>query len=570
MRGAGAANHPSADLSAAESETAELRSLRQTLAKLEAQLLEFRQRLEAYELRAAYKPAAMEAPSAGMRAVEAPAAAEPIAIDESVREVLSYGFNLAGVVALALGVAFVVRYSSGRNAAAALAAVTAGSIALFGLVLLFRRRQNARLAVWLEGAAVSVAYLSAYAAFGLLHSIGLVLLLSTGITIAAVALALARRSQAIAVFAVWGAVLTPLMMNGASQGQDPASALLFAYLALISLSTLVVSRLHYWPWQAASALVATHFLAWIWYGDHRGGNPALTLLFPCVTFVVFLLRPLVRVVRAGWHDKCIAAANLVFFFLALLTLLPDKTAPLALLALGVTLGLAAAALPRITGLAATNLTLAGLCLAPGTWLVSPLLAAFSWMAIGVVLARLGLKYSRWLGRMSGYLLIVGGMALYPRALVVIPGFFAGRHVLERAWASMPSVGDLEWLARWGLSLGTLTAGLAALTLEIRALLAVSALSGLAGGAQFFYSLGMAAYAAALVAWGRSSSRRVFRACGWVVLAALTAKVFLLDIPALSGMWRIGSLMLLAASLLIVSAGRQSSPRTDNETADERR
>ncbi len=274
--------------------------------------------------------------------------------------------------------------------------------------------------------------------------------------------------------------------------------------------------------------------------------------------MVFLLRPLVRVVPAGWHDKGIAAVNPIFFFLALLTLLPDKTAPLALVALGVVLALAAAALPRKTGLATTNIVLACLCLVSGTWLLSPLLAAYSWMAIGVIVVLLGLEYSRWLGRMSGYALIVGGMALYPRAFVVVPGFFAGRYVLERSWARLPAVGDLEWLARWTLSLGTITAGLAALTLEIRALLGLRALAGLAGGTQFFYSLGMVAYATALVVWGHDSSRRAFRACGWVVLAALTAKVFLLDIPALSGMWRIGSLLLLAASLLIVSAGRQGS------------
>lgn len=559
MRGAEPAKKPSISVTTRAPEAAELQSLRQALADLESQILEFRKRLEEYEAglpAAAPDETAAEADGTGPLAV---AAGPPIAFDDSIREALGYGFNLAGVIALALGVAFAVRYTSGRNAAAALEAVVGGAFALFALGLLFRRRRHARVALWLEGAAVSVGYLSAYAAFSLLHSVGFVLLLSTGITAGGIALALARRSEAIAVFAVWGAVLTPLMMNGASQGQDPAAALLFAYLALISLSTLVISRLHYWPWQAASALIATHFLAWMWYGDHHTGNPTLTLLFPCVTFAVFLLRPLVRLVPAGWHDKAIAAANPVFFFLALLTLLPDAWTPLALVGVGLVLALAGAALPRSTGLAATNLALAGLCLAPGTWLLSPQLAAFAWVGIGLIAGLLGLSYSRWAARMSGYLLIGAGMALRPRAYVVVPAALAGHWLLRRAWASLPKVGDFEWLARWGLSVGTVVAGLAALTLEIRALLGLAAFTSLASGVQFFYSLGMVLYAGALIAWGHRSSRRLYRGCGWVVLAALTAKVFLLDLPALSGGWRIGSLMLLAASLLIVSAGRRREP-----------
>lgn len=557
MRGAGAAGDLSVDREAGQ--TAELQSLRARLAEIEQQLAHLKQRIERIENGL---PSEATPPSQVAATLE-----EPEQLGQSIDQALGHGFSLAAVIALVLTIGFLARLGFAHGSAMALLAVLAGCAGLAVLAAIFRRRGQPTLSLWMEGGAVGVGYLSAYAAFSAWHSVPAALAVALAVTAAGVAISLVRRSQAIAVFAVFGAVLTPLLMRAGVESAGPGSALLFAYLALLNLNVLLLARLRDWPWQAASSLLATHFLAWFWYAElARTGatDPRLALLFPCATFLVFLFRPLVRLRSSpGWLEKGMLAANTLLFLAALQTLLyayAPRLLPFAPLALGVVHGMAAAAFGARTGLAATHLTLLTLVVAPGAWWAWPEAASVIWVALGTALGVIGLRYRDWLARLAACALIAAALLLTPRAYVAVAAVAAGAWYLLRAWRHDPHPGDVEWCGRWGTTVALLLGIMAATTVELRGLLARPAWVALAPGAQFFHSLSVAFYATLLALWKPQRARSFFRACSFILFGALTLKVFSFDLAILSGGWRIGSLALLAVSLLVIAARQVTSPK----------
>jgi hypothetical protein len=540
---------------------AELQALKTRLLEVEREITRLKERIELLQGASNVGAAPCGRPSDATEAV--PGSRQPAELGQSIDQAIGRGFSLAAVIALVLAVGFLARLGFGRGSAFALLAVAAGCGALVVLASVFRQRRQVTLSLWMEGGAVGVGYLSAYAAFSAWHSLPAALAAALAVTGAGTAVSLARRSQAIAVFAVLGAVLTPLLMRSGVETVGPGSTLLFAYLALLNLNVLLLSRLRDWPWQAASSLLATHFLAWLWYAElARSGepDPRLALLFSCATFLVFLLRPLVMRKRSeGWLEKAMTVVNAALFLAALHTLLSayaPAVLPFAPLAVGVVYAAAAPAFGGRTALTSTHLTLATVLIVPGAWYALPAWAALIWSGVGAVLGVIGFRWNHWLARMAACALIAAALLATPRAYAAVPAVAAGVWYLLRAWRQLPHPGDFEWVGRWGLAVALLLGILAATTVEVRNLLARPAMAALAPGAQFFYSLTMALYAGCLAVWKPARAAAFFRACGLALFGALTLKVFFLDLAILPGAWRIGSLLLLAGSLLAIAARRR--------------
>ena len=572
----------------------ELQLLRAELTRLERELRNLKTRLDLWEQAGAAEPSAarpadLAAPAPPLSPLSAsPSITEPAApvaaaeveqelagsLGNAVRALL----NLAAVVALVLAVGYVARLGLAKGSITSLLAIAAGCGGLLLLAGAYRRSGSLRLALWLEGGAVGVGYLSAYAAFAASGSLVAALLLAALITAGAGALALARDSEAVATFALAGAGLTPLMMRGGLALGEHTAALLFAYLALLNISTLILSRLRWWPWQASWSLVATHFMAWLWYAEHRHADPLLTLVFPIATFAAFLARPLVLPARArgpaggisgaaasDWREKTVLVANTLLFLAALQTLLfayAPRLLPLAPAGLGLLHGAAAWLMPAALGLAATHMVMMLVLVLPGVWLAAPGLAPLAWIGTAALLGVIGLRYQRWSARLATPLLLAAAALFAPRVFIVVPAAFVGVWYLRRAAARSAEPDEVEWLSRWALASALLLAGQMAAINELGRLLAWPPLASLAPGSQFFYSLSIAVYGAALAIWGRRQASLFFRTSALLLFAALAAKVFLLDLATLGGGWRIGSLMLLAVSLLALTGSRKESPPRD--------
>ncbi len=132
--------------------------------------------------------------------------------------------NRVGAITLILGIGFFFRYAVENNWLGETARVFAGALA--GLLLLaggewaYRRAQSV-FAQGISGAGAAILYLAVYAAFGAYRLIpaSVAFVLVAGITALSAGVALRYRAQAIAVLALFGAFLAPVILEGAHLGE---------------------------------------------------------------------------------------------------------------------------------------------------------------------------------------------------------------------------------------------------------------------------------------------------------------------------------------------------------------
>jgi uncharacterized membrane protein len=272
-----------------------------------------------------------------------PRAAGPAGPDAAAVEawVGRQGLGWTAVVLLLFATAFFLKYAFENGWIGELGRVALGIVA--GCVLSvagwrFHRHGWRLFSQMLTSAGVMLLYLATFGAFGYYHllsqehaSIFLVILVFE-----AGALAVLYEAPAIAVMAVVGGLLNPILLH-THQDQHPR---LFTYLAVLDAGVVAVALLRRWPAFATLALIGTQGLFWSWYAEHyQPEKRPAALAFELVVFGLFLANhavlPLLRRRKLGAEELARVVLNAFFLAVAGYVLLrPDYRAWMGSLALG--------------------------------------------------------------------------------------------------------------------------------------------------------------------------------------------------------------------------------------------
>jgi uncharacterized membrane protein len=167
----------------------------------------------------------------------------------------------------------------------------------------------------LTGGGIVLLYLSTYAAFGYYHLVGqksafafLAILIAE-----AAALALAYNAPAIAIMALIGGFLTPVLLHS----ERDQYRQFFAYL--IALDAGALALLKHWRGLSSIAYFGTQLLFWIWYNDnYHHQKRGAVLIFQTAIFLLFLLahlaREFIRREAATLEDALLLLTNPFTFF----------------------------------------------------------------------------------------------------------------------------------------------------------------------------------------------------------------------------------------------------------------
>jgi uncharacterized membrane protein len=281
--------------------------------------------------------------------------------------------NWVGVVTFLLGIAFFLKYAydrdwigpSGRTVIAYLAAAAALWIGARG-----RRRGYLLAADGVTALGFGVLYAATY--FGTVRyelvwmprAMGFVLMIL--ITAAGIRTALRHRSQIIAVMALLGGYLTPVLL---STGKDEGETLVF-YLTLLGAGAAGCVIRERWRFVEFLAIAATHVLFLAWFGSHY--TPARMALALAGTAVFFSLFTALAVLPAwtgkerGRLEDALALALNAFLAFPLLYFTIEKDHRVALMALTLAGGAVFAIIRLRLSLreeGQSPLSLAALCLA---------------------------------------------------------------------------------------------------------------------------------------------------------------------------------------------------------------
>jgi len=341
--------------------TARIRKLELRLAGVEAALLRLLEQKTMPAEPVAISPPPALAVTAPAEPLPAPPPPQPSpAIPDTVpspRPSLSLettiGQKWLGWVAVVLifgAIAFFLKYAFENRWIGELGRVALGVIAGLGFAWggLERHRKGWRyLSQVLTGGGATILYLSVYAAFGYYHLVGQPAAFAFLVIVVAEAHALAvvYNARAIAVMALVGGFLAPILL---STGRDQYTVL-FTYIGILDLGMLGIVVAKRWRWVGSLAYAGTQLLFWGWYEEHyHPEKRAAVLLFQTVVFLLFLLAdlsPHLRKTAAGWEEWIRLAVNpFVFYAICYSLLNNDHHDWMAVLAL--TLGIVYAALAR--------------------------------------------------------------------------------------------------------------------------------------------------------------------------------------------------------------------------------
>jgi uncharacterized membrane protein len=168
----------------------------------------------------------------------------------------------------------------------------------------------------LTGGGVVLLYLSTYAAFGYYHLIPQkAAFVFVAILIAeATALALLYEAPAIAIMALIGGFITPVLLH--SDRDQHLS--LFGYIVALDIGALAL--LKHWRGLRTIAFFGSHILFWLWYDEHyHEQRLAAVLTFEIAVFVIFLAAHLIarllrRINLVDTEDLWLLGVNPFVFF----------------------------------------------------------------------------------------------------------------------------------------------------------------------------------------------------------------------------------------------------------------
>lgn len=486
--------------------------------------------------------------------------------------------NRIGLIAVAVGMSYFLKYAIDNDWIGPAGQVAIGLLLGAGLMTLgpvFTRRGHAYFADGITGLGAVVLYLSLWAAgsYYALLSQTVVFIAMIVVTAAVLAIAVGRNSQRVAVLAMIGGFMTPILV---STGRDQ-QVVLFSYIALHNGAVLALARARNWRFIELPALAFTQVYFWGWFDRYYTSERVFsTLAFATLFFAEFAAVPVIRSRRAGVlhaEQALLLVVNAGLMLLALYqTLWPDWKWALtfATLALAAVHLMFARVVPASASLA--RLIFAGLALSLVTIAV-PIRVSTRWITMAwaieaVVIMWTGVRARLWYLRTAAYVVF----ALVALRLLAVP-LFAEEFLFNARFATFvvvaAAVAASVWLAR-GLSdittneqtaLGILAVGfnvlvVVALTSEV-SLFYRSAPGDvrsidhrLAEGVTV--SLLWALYSSGLVFAGVRWSRQMLRWQGLILLGLTTLKVFFVDLSMLSGFYRVMSSVAVGVILLIIS------------------
>ena len=222
------------------------------------------------------------------------------------------------VILILFATAFFLKYAFDNRWIGELGRVTIGvafGIAMSLAGLRYHQRGWRIFSQVLTAGGIVLLYLSTYAAFGYYHLVGQKTAFAfLGILIAeAAALSLVFNAPAIAIMALVGGFLTPVLLHS-ERDQYPQ---FFAYL--IALDAGALALLKHWRGLSSLAYFGTQLLFWLWYNDnyHQQKRGAV-LIFQTAIFVLFLLahlaREFIRREAATLEDALLLLTNPFTFF----------------------------------------------------------------------------------------------------------------------------------------------------------------------------------------------------------------------------------------------------------------
>jgi uncharacterized membrane protein len=512
----------------------------------------------------------------------------------------SQWFNRIGILAVMIGMAWFLKLAIDNHWIGPLGRVLIGLVA--GAALLawserFRKHNYSAFSYSLKAVGSGILYLSLWAAFSLYQ------LLPAGAAFAAMILVTAfngfmawvQDAELLALYAIVGGLSTPLLI---STGENHEVALL-SYLLLLDVAVLVLVALRPWSRLLFAAFAGTALImgAW-WAADYTEAQFARTAFFLCCFFVIFAVAPrLVRVQAEaateiqGWDVLALAllpVANATLGFIGFYALFDRADTQWASPWLAVVFAafyLLLLRLPAQGRLRASPAVLDSLHLAAAVVFLTiaiPLKAQGRWLTIGWlaegaallwVAARVKLRLLRVLALGC---LVLGLGALFtvnPTAsatpifnarfgtyCVAVAVFAFVAWVAAQARSTDDPPQETEWPAiAAGAALIVNALILIVVSLEIDSFWSARKFAGdwrayaqLQIYAEFSYSAWFMLFGAVLLAVGFWRRSAFLRWQGLVLLAVSVAKVFLVDMSALSQGYRILSFLGLGALLLAVS------------------
>lgn len=239
------------------------------------------------------------------------------------------GFGWAAVVLLLFATAFFLKYAFENRWIGELGRVSLGILVGIGLCLAglrYHRKGWRAFSQMLTAGGVVLLYLATFGAFGYYHLIPrtpagfflVVLVVETGI------LALRYEAPAIAIMAVIGALLNPILLHT----EHDQYYVLFPYLLVMNGGVVALALFRHWRGLATLALLGTQGLFWGWYAEHyHPEKMSAALAFQVGLFVLYLahhlLVPMVRGRRVDVEELVRVALNALFLTIAGYVLLDE-------------------------------------------------------------------------------------------------------------------------------------------------------------------------------------------------------------------------------------------------------
>jgi uncharacterized membrane protein len=223
------------------------------------------------------------------------------------------GLARAGVVLLFFGVAFLLRYLVEHfyvSVTLRLLAIAVAGALLLGLGLVLRRRRRGY-ALVLQGGGLGIHYLTAYAALRFFSLLSAAPTLATlvALTVVTAGLAVMQGSQALAMLAVTGGFLAPLL----TLSIDGSPVQLFSYYALLNGAILGIAWHRSWRALNLVGFTFTVVLAALWglFQYHDGLLPVVEP-FLALFFLMYLAIAILSAFRQSSRQRAYVDATIVF------------------------------------------------------------------------------------------------------------------------------------------------------------------------------------------------------------------------------------------------------------------
>jgi uncharacterized membrane protein len=487
-----------------------------------------------------------------------------------------------GILALAVATAFFLKYAFDNNWIGPTGRVAIGLLvgsAMFPLSHWILERGYRYFSEGIAGLGAAILYLSIWAGwhYYMLFAQPTAFALMIVVTAATVVVALGRNSERIAVLALVGGVLTPILV---STGHNEEVAL-FTYLAVLGAGMLAIAWKREWKSLPLILFVSTLIYFWGWYGDFYNDSELwTTILFSTLFFVLFGALPAIRGTREGElpvTEIALVLGNAFQFLIALrLMLWPQYRwgLTLAVLALSATHLLAERALPSkatranqlaralYAGLALVFATVAIPIRLDGRWIT------IAWAVEGTVLTAGGVRINSRALRITGLVMFaIVGMRLFVFPIDAGPTFLLNARFLTFAVCAASLFAAFLFAARspvaleeseskiyYALAIAANFFFLVALSRDVWELYgrmpSLDIDRGLAQ--QLALSVLWLLYSLALLVPGAMRKSAILRWQALALLGVVVVKVFVFDLSFLTRFYRIVSFFVLGLVLLLVS------------------